>query len=604
MPERVRRWWLGLLLALAALPAWGSAAAPALRLESASLLLAPDLLPPPDTAAWRPQPLPDLWSLSRPGTGGTGWYRLRFTLPALPLEPWALYLPRLCMNAELFLNGVALGSGGQMQEPLARNWNRPLLFAIHPGLLRAGENTLHVRLQTLPFVQGSLSPPLVGPERALRPEYERQFLWRISLNQALSLITGAVGVLMLSLWWRRRQDTAYGFFGASALVWAFNSSNLYLRDVPLPTFLWEVLINATFQLYVALLLVFLLRFIGQRRPRLEAMLWCTALGSPLTLLLSAPEQLMNTMLVWHLLTLLGAVITLALLVRAALSQPSAPLWQLLAAMLVNVLFGAHDLLMHSKLLQFDDVYLLHYGAPVMFMIIGWIMAGHFVRALNTVEALNQQLELRVAAKHQELETQFARAQRLEREQAALEERERIYRDLHDDLGAKLLSLVYRAASPEDAELARSALQDLREAIARSDGNGGMEEALADWRLEADQRLGAAGIRLDWLQADALPGLEGLQAQRANIGRILREAVTNVIRHAGADAVSIGVDCRDGQLQLEVADNGAGFDPERASTRGRGRQNMQLRAQRMGGDIQWLPGEAGGCRVRLSVPLPA
>ena len=56
-----------------------------------------------------------------------------------------------------------------------------------------------------------------------------------------------------------------------------------------------------------------------------------------------------------------------------------------------------------------------------------------------------------------------------REQAASQERERIYSDLHDDLGAKLLSLVYRAESPVQADLARAILQDLRDVVTRSRG---------------------------------------------------------------------------------------------------------------------------------------
>ena len=74
--------------------------------------------------------------------------------------------------------------------------------------------------------------------------------------------------------------------------------------------------------------------------------------------------------------------------------------------------------------------------------------------------------------------------------------------------------------------------------------------------------------------------------------VLREAITNVVKHADADEVAVAVS-RDGDLlQLEVRDDGVGFDPE-AGTSGRGLRNLRQRAEAAGGHLEVSPIARGG-----------
>ena len=128
-----------------------------------------------------------------------------------------------------------------------------------------------------------------------------------------------------------------------------------------------------------------------------------------------------------------------------------------------------------------------------------------------------------------------------RDQAVRQERERIYADLHDDLGAKLLGLVYQAESPVQADLARAILQDLRDVVTRSRGTPGtLGDVLADIRSEASQRLSAVGIGLAWDADDALPDPVLDSARALHLHRIVRESLSNTIRHAQARQVRVRV----------------------------------------------------------------
>jgi len=201
------------------------------------------------------------------------------------------------------------------------------------------------------------------------------------------------------------------------------------------------------------------------------------------------------------------------------------------------------------------------------------------------------------------QAQTAERHRLERAQAAAEERERIYNDLHDDIGAKLLNLIYAAEKPAHADLARSVLQDLRDVVTRSRGTpGSLLEVLADIRAESEQRLGALGVGLVWEQEDGLPDPAMDHGQALHLYRIVREAVTNALRHARPASIRIRVRRAARTLMLDVTDAGGAAGAVEVGA-GRGTTGMQERAAELHGSISWTPGTQGGTKVVLQFPLP-
>ena len=79
------------------------------------------------------------------------------------------------------------------------------------------------------------------------------------------------------------------------------------------------------------------------------------------------------------------------------------------------------------------------------------------------------------------------------------------------------------------------------------------------------------------------------------------ALTNVIRHAGAEKVVIELDCADEELRLSVSDDGVGLPPD-YEAKGHGFRNMRADAQRMGGTLEvHSDGDGGGTIVACVVP---
>lgn len=603
-------WWsVAPLLALA----WWSwaveVAAQTMELRQAEFVLSDAAQPPGNEAAWLPQRLPDLWVVSRPGVGGNGWYRLHFEWRGDDERIQAVYLPNLCMNAAVYLNGVLLGDGGSFEEPVARNWNRPLLFLIPPGVLKKGSNIVHVRLRTFPYSQGSLHTFFIGAEHDLRPAYQRLYFFRINLNQTLTVIIATIGLLMLSLWARRRQDTMYAYFGGAALLWAFNSTNLYIVDVPLASRNWELLVQSSFPMFVALLMHSFLRFIEVRHRPFERYLWLTFLLPLLVLPLASSQWFIQLVMLLDSAALLAAAVMLVVLTRVAWRRRKGEIALLAGALWVNVLLGLNDWLLQTELLwgqklRLGDLVLVQYGAPLLFMVMGWIMTARFVRVLNELERLNIELEQRVAAKHAELESNFVRMENMAKEQAMMEERQRIVADMHDGLGGQLVTALRLVESNRIdgagvAQLLRESIDDMRIVMnSITPGEHDLDAVLGSLRYRLTPRFEQAGIQLEWRLDPTLAEYPLTPNDSLNIQRILQESFTNILKHSGATRIEVtSSGAGEGGRIITIRDNGRGLTGEH---RGRGLGNMSKRAARIGGEVQ-LDSSPQGTVVTLRLP---
>ncbi|MCR4302805.1 MAG: hypothetical protein NUV63_01075 [Gallionella sp.] len=185
---------------------------------------------------------------------------------------------------------------------------------------------------------------------------------------------------------------------------------------------------------------------------------------------------------------------------------------------------------------------------------------------------------------------------------AQEERERIAKDLHDDIGAKLLTLIHRSESARSTELLRGVMQDLRSLAASLDRQPApLADALGDWRAEIENRCDAAGVTLVW--QDNLPDSTRIISpqQRLSLERVLREATTNALKHAQPGRIAVSVAEEGGELLLLVQDDG-NTSSTIAPSAGRGVRNMVSRMSEAGGTVAFKPAVPRGSRVEIRLPL--
>lgn len=192
-------------------------------------------------------------------------------------------------------------------------------------------------------------------------------------------------------------------------------------------------------------------------------------------------------------------------------------------------------------------------------------------------------------------------------QGALEERQRIARDLHDDVAARLLTLIHSSDNEQTIRLTRSILKSLRNAIYTLDNKATTTilDAITDMRSEIQERLNTLGILLDWQPLNAFDGLSFTPRQHINLHRILHEITTNIIRHADANIVSISLGLDHNRFHLRSCDNGQGFDIQHCIP-GKGINNIQVRVAELNGQVSWQNNTntefETGCCVDIHFPL--
>jgi signal transduction histidine kinase len=234
--------------------------------------------------------------------------------------------------------------------------------------------------------------------------------------------------------------------------------------------------------------------------------------------------------------------------------------------------------------------------------------GFGVDEIALVTALAEQLGMT-------LETQ--RLRRQAEEMAVVEERQRLARDLHDSVTQTLysLSLFSRAGrdAAEDGDIARMTrnlvelerntlhalremrllLYELRPADLQQEG---LVRAL-ELRLNTVERR--VGMRLD-VHLEALPALPS--TLEVELYHMTVEALNNVVKHAAASRLSLRLTAADGQLHLNIADDGQGFDPAQA-TGGLGLRNIRERVAHLHGQLSIESSPGRGVRLAAVIPYP-
>ena len=168
-----------------------------------------------------------------------------------------------------------------------------------------------------------------------------------------------------------------------------------------------------------------------------------------------------------------------------------------------------------------------------------------------------------------------------REEGRFAERDRIRRDIHDDLGARLLTLLHRSADSE-RPLVREAIKDLRALLEALDiPPRSLSQMLSAWKLEFEERCQSADVELRWQQCGEYPLSLLTPESQHQLQRIVREAVSNALRHASPSYVAIAVDLKGDRLSISIRNDGLVTE---GGSAGRGMSIMRQRITDLQGEL--------------------
>ncbi|RME96404.1 MAG: DUF2961 domain-containing protein [Verrucomicrobia bacterium] len=208
--------------------------------------------------------------------------------------------------------------------------------------------------------------------------------------------------------------------------------------------------------------------------------------------------------------------------------------------------------------------------------------------------------------------------RLEQRHAIEQERARIARDLHDDLGARLTEIALmsdpenpafadwthgRAQLQRIAARARSLLESFNEIVWMVNPRNDNLPRLVDHLCSMSEELcDTAGLRC-WHEVPPVAPPWPLPVEvRHGLAMAVRESLCNVIRHAGASQVWLRITIHQRRLAITVEDDGCGFDPAAARPLGRGLANIRQRLAELGGSVTIASQPGMGTRITLTLAL--
>jgi PAS domain S-box-containing protein len=211
----------------------------------------------------------------------------------------------------------------------------------------------------------------------------------------------------------------------------------------------------------------------------------------------------------------------------------------------------------------------------------------------------------------------ARLMTAARDKVALEERQRLARELHDSVSQALYGIALGARTARDrlehdpAAVAEPIDYVLQLAEA---GMAEMRALIFELRPEALETEGLVAALNK--QVDAVRARHGLAARTAAgeepdsplevkqaLYRIAQEALQNTVKHARARRVEVRLEAPAGEVRLAIEDDGVGFEPDRSFPGHLGLRSMRERALGVGGSMEVTSAPGGGTRILISVPLP-
>ncbi len=248
----------------------------------------------------------------------------------------------------------------------------------------------------------------------------------------------------------------------------------------------------------------------------------------------------------------------------------------------------------------------------LFVIVG-LLAGLLAVTGLWITQLHRQVDKR----SNELKTQIQARERVEHQQAIEQERARIARDLHDELGSSITEISMLAARTKSAtalEENRSRYLEQMSAKAREMvialdeivwAMNPMHDSLASlvsyFCLYADRFLSLANITWRLENSSECADQTVNSRHRHQLFLAFKEALTNVVRHSEATEVRLKIQIEQNELNLSIADNGHGIPPSNRNDAMDGLANMRTRIEKLGGRFEMVSEAGRGTTLRFFVP---
>jgi signal transduction histidine kinase len=593
----------------------GSFAAPARLLDPAVLAgLA---------GGWLPVELPLRWARTQGPDDAAGdpvpqvtWLQVKLdglATAASGAGGLVLYLPRWQTIGRIAVYGDDQLLYRSQGDVVWSAFNFPLWVPLDAEGTLPAPAVLRIRIDSLPGAGGNVSSIWVGPAKDLAARYQLRSLLQTGVADVLGMAALGLGAFALAVWLLRRRERTYLLFALFTLLWVLRGLRYHVGMEPLPIpsawFGWMTINSGNALLVTWYVFVSTLVPTAPRWP-IKALLGLLVVSSIVTLPLVADHEWIAALApLTYLVTIAAGVPANILMAWAAWRHGGREGIVAASIGLLHMPVAVHDWMMQNYLLDAEHLYAWPLSTVARLGMFIYVILSRYVGAADEAEQANARLTQRLSEREAELAASYEQLRAVQQRQMLSRERQRLMQDIHDGMGSQLMSALEVAESGQlsEAQMAtvlRECIEDLKLTV------DSLEPVEADlllllatlrWRLAP--RLQGSGLVLRWEVSD-VPALDWLDPRSAlHVLRILQEAISNILQHAGATELRVATGEAGGGVFVTLDANGGGFAESQVNGGGqsKGLSNMARRALAVGGDVAWQAID-GGSRFRLWLPL--
>jgi len=553
---------------------------------------------------WQTVRLPDSWVKHVPARQGVGYYLFTFdTLPVwLSSERLSLFIPRAGNRFAIFLNGHFLGSTGNLTEIGEDHVNQPHQFLLPPGVLRPQTNELLVQVHGERARYAGLSEVWLGPHQVIEPVYYSRNAWQTGgalLIVGLSLFIGAMALSFGAVMRARGQF----LFGLAALCWGVRTSYLLVTVPPLPHPWWGIGMDFLYGMGIVLLTFSILLTLRVKNKWSKTMLVAMASTTSVMPLAYGLTGVFAYRQYWLLSLVSGIALAVGMVLMRWWRVKNFESNVLSFSAIVALGLGLHD---HWVVLYMPSGYgkfaLGRFAFLFILLAMSTLLMRRVLRSINAAKRLRARIQNRllragalISAFHDEREKKKV-------QEAETAERLRLLREMHDGVGAHLVTLRSMLRNPMatradlENQLTQAGLA-LRDSLDTLHGDSlSWVDLLARLRDAVETRLVHAGIGLRWqvqpLGEWPLPSVDDQRHFRL----LVTECVTHVIKRSGASLFTVQA-VREWREQgsvwvVRLSDDGCGLNDINAT--GYGMMNILTHAKNIRAQCRVVALNPGTC----------
>ena len=540
---------------------------------------------------------------------------------------YAVLIPQVINGGDIFLNGVWIQGLPKSDRNTRRVWYRPLLVPLPTHVLDSnGDNTLT-------FIQSTYEPYLIVPNIYVGSYADLSqvaavidFISHTLANFSI-IFCLAAGIFMMAAWMAASKSALFFYVGGTAIIWSVLFTAALWPAMPTEWMsTWRTVLYGLEGLFIVFMSLCVLHFSGvsTRWPWVFSLLLYIGMA-PLMYYLDGDRIQRNLDYYW---VLSGVALYIYGIVRLLLHS-----WRvrkdfarvMATVSLICVLLAFHDYAVLTGWINVnfwgtedwtwlwvltEPIYLFHFAVPLYLLVVGKMLLGDYQAKSAQVEAANHNLRVALHTREGELQRIFEAKRLLISQFVQRKEQRRIYQDIHDGVGSRLVSLLFmlksgRARPDSCVQSLESCIRDLRSVIsAHSDSNNELQSSIFELCLNLEEQIEGGEIVLTYDISERSAVILD-RPRHLHVVRSCQEMLSNAMKHSGGKHIHVQLESDNTSCKLTVQDDGCGMPSELAegSMRvGMGVPGLMSRAEALHGQCHWHSENGQGTTVTLRFPI--